>query len=92
MLECPESLQNIRPYIKPNLKVIDIALFLEQGGCITDVNANNLMLALEPEAASLCCRRPSIAGYQGEDGVAFPQETIYLLLDCGGAISSLTQF
>ena len=50
------------------------------------------MLALEPEAASLCCRRPSIAGYRGDDGVAFPPDTMYLLLDCGGAISYLSQF
>ena len=61
-----------------------LMIIFEQGGCITDVTANNLILALEPEAASLCCRRPAIAGYRSEDGITFPPDTVYLLLDCGG--------
>ena len=57
---------------------------LLQGGCITETNDDNLILALEPEAASLCCRRPLVAGYRTAKGIKFPPDTKYLVIDCGG--------
>ena len=70
-----------------HLHIYNLNYALSQGGCISDVNAKNLMLSLEPEAASLCCRRPATAGYQSEDGIAFPPDTKYLVLDCGGEVN-----
>ena len=50
-------------------------------------DAKHLVIALEPEAASMCCRRLNIAQYEGKEKYAFPMGTKYMVLDCGGELS-----
>ena len=61
-------------------------LFDDKAGCIDTKNSRNLMIALEPEAASLCCRRLSIANYASSEGIKFLPGMQYMVLDCGGSL------
>ena len=61
--------------------------FYSQAGCIVGKDSKKLIIALEPEAASLCCRRMSLAQYGDKKGISFPKGTKYLILDCGGTSS-----
>ena len=47
-------------------------------------DAKNMVIALEPEAASVCCHRLNIAQYNGKEKYTFPHGTKYMVLDCGG--------
>ena len=54
------------------------------------LHSKQLRIALEPEAASLCCRRLGVAQYEDLDGELLLEENVkYLILDCGGMIEFL---
>ena len=56
-----------------------------QAGCIPKKDSRQLIIALEPEAASLFCRRLHLARFeQDDDKISFKKGTKYLILDCGG--------
>lgn len=60
---------------------------MTQAGIISDVNSRSLVIALEPEAASLHCRRLDVHGFVGEDEYReanFKTGTKYLVIDAGG--------
>ena len=42
------------------------------------------MIALEPEAAAMCCRIEELAQYMDNPEVSFAVGRKYLVLDCGG--------
>lgn len=52
-----------------------------------------LLIALEPEAASLYCKHLPVERLQAEGGaqgfVAFSKGSKYLVLDCGGTVYSM---
>ena len=64
-----------------------------QAGLVEDILSQNLIIALEPEAASLYCRTLAMdkfMGMAGEQGdmVMKPGEK-YAIVDCGGMLSGL---
>ncbi|MED6240467.1 hypothetical protein ATANTOWER_021570 [Ataeniobius toweri] len=62
-----------------------------QAGLVTKGNSDKLVIALEPEAASVFCKKlPSdgfIADSRGEDRLDQSPGTQYIVVDCGGTIS-----
>ena len=63
--------------------------FVLQAGCINSRNSNQLVLALEPEAASIFCRDvqvdPMAAMLKATASKAkFNEGTKYLIIDAGG--------
>ncbi|KAM4730618.1 heat shock 70 kDa protein 12A-like [Anableps anableps] len=65
-----------------------------QAGIVTDGTENNLVFALEPEAASVYCKKlPSegfIAEKQGENKLDQSPGTQYMIVDCGGGTIDIT--
>ena len=61
-------------------------LLVLQAGMISDVNSQNLIIALEPEAASLYCRNLGLNHFVGAEktDTKMPDGTKHLVLDCGG--------
>ena len=59
-----------------------------QAKLIDDVNSKNLMIALEPEAASLHCRTLEMnkfLGMESEKGkLSLKMNTKYIVIDAGG--------
>ena len=58
------------------------------GACTTDIMSQNLIIALEPEAASLYCRTLAMGKFTGMRGVrgemAMKPGEKYIIVDCGG--------
>ena len=48
---------------------------------------DNLLIALEPEAASFYCRTQETARFANPEGITFRNGTTYIILDLGGNIS-----
>ncbi|KAM4560849.1 heat shock 70 kDa protein 12A-like [Fundulus diaphanus] len=65
-----------------------------QAGLVTKGNSNKLIIALEPEAASVHCKKlPSdgfIAENRGEDKLDQSPGTQYIVVDCGGGTIDIT--
>uniref|UniRef100_A0A3B3WPB0 Heat shock 70 kDa protein 12A n=1 Tax=Poecilia mexicana TaxID=48701 RepID=A0A3B3WPB0_9TELE len=65
-----------------------------QAGIVTDGTENNLVFALEPEAASVYCKKlPSegfIAENRGESKLDQSPGTQYIIVDCGGGTIDIT--
>ncbi|KAM4731309.1 heat shock 70 kDa protein 12A-like [Anableps anableps] len=65
-----------------------------QAGIVTEGRENKLVIALEPEAASVWCKKlPSegfIAEKQGENKIAESPGTRYIVVDCGGGTIDIT--
>ncbi|XP_071001926.1 heat shock 70 kDa protein 12A-like [Oncorhynchus clarkii lewisi] len=63
-------------------------------GLVTDLNSDSLILALEPEAASVWCKKlPSdgfIAEEINEDTLEQTPGTKYMVVDCGGGTIDIT--
>lgn len=66
-----------------------------QAGLVTDLNSDSLILALEPEAASVWCKKlPSdgfIAEEINEDTLEQTPGTKYMVVDCGGMVIRASQ-
>lgn len=62
--------------------------YVLQGGLIDTLYSNQLVIALEPEAASLYCRTLSVSTFlsTGDDTTkpSFESGTKYLVVDAGG--------
>ena len=57
------------------------------------ISKSRLMIALEPEAASLYCRYlPIKKGDEGNSLVSFQPGTKYIVLDAGGTVLQLTKY
>ena len=74
------------------LYILFISLF-QQGGLIDNVYSNQLVIALEPEAASLYCRTLPASTFSSnkestETKATFEPGTKYLVVDAGGKSSS----
>lgn len=71
-----------------NILITNTYYFLLQGGLIEEVYSNQLVIALEPEAASLHCRTLSFGKFMsgGDPGTrpSFEPGTKYLVVDAGG--------
>ncbi|XP_047225666.1 heat shock 70 kDa protein 12A-like [Girardinichthys multiradiatus] len=65
-----------------------------QAGIMTDGTENNLVIALEPEAASVYCKKlPSegfVAENLGENKLDRSPGTRYIIVDCGGGTIDIT--
>ena len=63
---------------------------LFQAGLIKNENSDNLVIALEPEAASLYCRELDITDFlkprPGREGMNMKKGTVYMILDAGGKL------
>ena len=61
-----------------------------QAGLVTDLNSDSLILALEPEAASVWCKKLPSDGFisegVGEDTLEQAPGTKYMVVDCGGMV------
>ena len=81
-----------RPSLSGNALVNDASALSYQAGIISDVTSRGLVIALEPEAASLHCRRLDVHDFVGEDEYReanFQTGTKYLVIDAGGQCSVL---
>ena len=55
---------------------------------IPSLDSPQLVIALEPEAASLYCRRLNIVSFIEDETVdGFPEGTKYLVIDAGGKLT-----
>ncbi|KAM9342792.1 heat shock 70 kDa protein 12A-like [Pholidichthys leucotaenia] len=65
-----------------------------QAEIVTRLNESNLVIALEPEAASVWCKKLPADGFitQNHDGVTLDQQpgTQYIVVDCGGGTVDIT--
>uniref|UniRef100_A0AAU0MTL2 Heat shock protein family A member 12 variant X11 n=1 Tax=Urechis unicinctus TaxID=6432 RepID=A0AAU0MTL2_UREUN len=63
-----------------------------QAGLVEETDSGNLILALEPEAASLCCQKLPLAKFamRGDSSVKLSTGTKYLVLDAGGGTVDIT--
>ena len=61
---------------------------------MTPENPDQLALALEPEAASICCRKfdTMILEDSTTSAVRIPNGSKYIVLDCGGKIFELATY
>ena len=62
-------------------------MFIRQAGLIDKVDSDNLLLALEPEAAAIHCRSLDITEFDSGKEVKevnMPPNTIYMIVDAGG--------
>lgn len=60
-------------------------MFLFQAGLITKLDSKKLMVALEPEVASLYCRSLHITEFvENSEPIQLKAGTKYLVIDCGG--------
>ena len=57
--------------------------YVLQSGCIKSKDSKQLIIALEPEAASFHCRQLDLSPFQDSE-LCFPSGLRYLVLDCGG--------
>ncbi|KAK3611854.1 hypothetical protein CHS0354_040526 [Potamilus streckersoni] len=68
--------------------------FMRQASSFAGIHDNNLLLALEPEAASLCCRLLPVQTMYGADCAAilatFKTGSRYMILDAGGGTIDIT--
>ncbi|XP_063323630.1 heat shock 70 kDa protein 12A-like [Pelmatolapia mariae] len=65
-----------------------------QAGIVTEGNQHSLIIALEPEAASVWCKKLPADGFitQNHDGGSLDQSpgTQYIVVDCGGGTIDIT--
>ncbi|XP_007544078.1 heat shock 70 kDa protein 12A-like [Poecilia formosa] len=65
-----------------------------QADIVTEINQENLVIALEPEAASVWCKKlPAngfIAEHQGKETLDHSPGTQYVVVDCGGGTIDIT--
>ena len=65
-----------------------------QAGMIPNVSSKQLLIALEPEAASMFCKRLQVnhftSGTDQEMDVTFEKGDQYIVVDAGGIIIGLT--
>ncbi|XP_031433644.1 heat shock 70 kDa protein 12A-like [Clupea harengus] len=65
-----------------------------QGGLVTETDSSKLIIALEPEAASVWCKQLPSDGFisEGLDNNILEQntETQYIVVDCGGGTVDIT--
>ncbi|XP_048860109.1 heat shock 70 kDa protein 12A-like [Brienomyrus brachyistius] len=65
-----------------------------QAGLVTESNPNQLILALEPEAASVWCKQLPREGFvaegRSEDTLEQTSGTQYIVVDCGGGTIDIT--
>ncbi|XP_035994601.1 heat shock 70 kDa protein 12A [Fundulus heteroclitus] len=69
-------------------------LFIFQAGIATEINKEKLIIALEPEAASVWCKKLPADGFiaerQGKDTLDQSPKTQYVVVDCGGGTIDIT--
>ncbi|KAL4009204.1 hypothetical protein ACER0C_003056 [Sarotherodon galilaeus] len=63
-----------------------------QAGIITEGTQHHLIIALEPEAASVWCKRLPADGFitKNHDGRSLSQGTQFMVVDCGGGTIDIT--
>ncbi|XP_028312162.1 heat shock 70 kDa protein 12A-like [Gouania willdenowi] len=65
-----------------------------QAGIVTQGNETKLLIALEPEAASVWCKKLPAEGFiaenQGEETLEHSVGTQYIVVDCGGGTVDIT--
>ncbi|KAL4009139.1 hypothetical protein ACER0C_002991 [Sarotherodon galilaeus] len=63
-----------------------------QAGIITEGTQEKLIIALEPEAASVWCKKLPADGFitQNHDGGSLSQGTQFMVVDCGGGTIDIT--
>ena len=63
-------------------------MFIVQGGLVTETDSSKLIIALEPEAASVWCKQLPSDGFisEGLDNEILEQKpgAQYIVVDCGG--------
>ncbi|XP_061165022.1 heat shock 70 kDa protein 12B-like [Saccostrea echinata] len=68
--------------------------FMREAAVRAGISGDQLLIALEPEAASLYCKHLPVERLQSEGGVqgfgAFSKGSKYLVLDCGGGTVDIT--
>ncbi|XP_028673332.1 heat shock 70 kDa protein 12A-like [Erpetoichthys calabaricus] len=66
----------------------------KQAGLVNEINSEKLLLALEPEAASLWCRQLPSSGFVAENNsgatIQNAPGTQYVVVDCGGGTIDIT--
>ena len=77
------------PCVQPatSITVSPYKIALLQGGLINTEESDDLLIVLEPEAASLYCRGLDMKHFENEsagDELSMPEGTIYMLIDAGG--------
>ena len=55
-----------------------------KAGMISEVESRQLVIALEPEAASFFCRQLDMSKFERK--LCFPSGTKFMILDCGGSL------
>ncbi|KAM4731308.1 heat shock 70 kDa protein 12A-like [Anableps anableps] len=65
-----------------------------QAGIVTEIDKEKLVIALEPEAASVWCKKLPADGFisehQGKDTLDHSPGTQYVVVDCGGGTIDIT--
>ena len=72
------------------MKNIDISSLI-QGELVTKVSSDNLIIALEPEAASLFCRTKDVSHFVDDGKVQkekLKKDDKYMVVDAGGTFKS----